>query len=94
MHACMYEKPELYADARVNQAVLSVRRATVVLDRVWIVCYPGDEGIIYHPPGKSAQEAWQNCSIFLGAFERAWTNQGLKKRGFRARKVCVVKEKK
>lgn len=63
-----------------------------VLDTVWVIAYPGNRGIYYHPPGTSSSEAWDNCLIFLNGFEdaRGVTKAALHKQGFRARKVRVV----
>lgn len=89
---CKYDDPDAYTSAQV--AKVQPQKKYVVLDTVWVIVYPGNKGIIYHPPGTTASEAWVNCVTFLASMQKEWQKGTMRKAGFRARRVTVQMEEK
>ena len=64
----------------------------MVLERIWMVVRPGNEGVVHAIPGKNAEEAWDNAVTAIEDYYSA--KNDIRKRmhddGYRARRLDIV----
>jgi hypothetical protein len=94
---CKFENPDHYiglADAATRAVRLAKAAGDgLVLDTVYVIALPKGKGMFYSPPGRSASEAWINCTTFLAESLNAasmYNKNELRRKGCRARRVKVV----
>ena len=56
----------------------------MVLDTVYMITMPKEQGIVYSGPALTAPEAWRKAELWLGQSKEA-----LHKQGYRAKRVQI-----